>query len=151
MGAFFSELLKDERRHIVPRHAQVQVQPLPSQAIEKRNPPPSPSPRHLSNHHFPCRPQEVGEEKRRVRQLTESIEMTGRQLLHLASLLGRAVEEPDKDLSLLQLDRLLRERLHQLQLERDKVLAELQRLRVRTEAGAFDWRGLWCLKGTVWV
>ena len=151
MGAFFSELLKDERRDIVPRHSQVQVQPLPSQTIEKRKPPPPPSPGHLSNQHFLSRPQEVGEEERRVRQLTESIEGTGRQLLHLASLLGRAVEEPDENLSLFQLDRLLRERLQQLQLERDKVLAEMQRLRVRTEAGEFDWRGLWWLKGTVWV
>ena len=61
--------------------------------------------------------EEVGEARRRVRQLTKSIEGTRRQLLHLASLLGRAVEEPDEDLSLLQRDRLLRERPQQLQLE----------------------------------
>ena len=57
------------------------------------------------------------------------------------------MEEPDEDLSLLQLDRLLRERLQQLRLERDKVMAEMQRLRVRVEAEAFRWRGFMVSEG----
>ncbi|XP_043201275.1 protein regulator of cytokinesis 1-like isoform X1 [Amphibalanus amphitrite] len=73
--------------------------------------------------------EEVEEEKRRVRHLTDSIEENGRQLLKLASLLGRVVDEPDENLSLLQLDRLLRERLQQLQLEKEKITAQMQTLR----------------------
>ena len=65
-----------------------------------------------------------------MRHLTDSIEENGRQLLKLAALLGRAVEEPDENLSLLQLDRLLRDRLQQLQQEKEKIASEMQLLRV---------------------
>ena len=73
-----------------------------------------------------------------MRHLTDSIDLNGRQLLHLASLLGRSVEEPNENLSLLQLDRLLRERLQQLQAEKEKITAEMQLLRVR---GCYGWGG----------
>ncbi|XP_037094199.1 protein regulator of cytokinesis 1-like [Pollicipes pollicipes] len=73
--------------------------------------------------------EEVEEEKRRVRTLTQNIDENGRRLLLLASQLGQAVEEPDENLSLLELDRVLLARLQQLQARRDEVVATMKLLR----------------------
>lgn len=65
-----------------------------------------------------------------MRQLMNNVDENGQRLLELGRQLGREVSEPDVNLSLLQLDRELLQRLQALQAERDQLLNKMRTLRV---------------------